>query len=501
MPLIQSRRRSSRRLSRSTKDRNSNTIVLGGFATVLLSLFIVFVGFMLAQLCIVILQPECIHRGISSASNSTDISARQSMIITPSQPKVVSEVQSTSTRAPDSAASKSGIILGARSNVAASQTQPPTIPASTLPEFPTTAKFPPQCSSEQLEALSQQLPAEGCLQWAEKAWNFDKCSFSSKTTCGNANPHWFYDFVHQLPKEETFRGIVVGCNKGYEAVELLRIASPPSDSLYDLEKWKEEFSKVEGVSKVLGEVEIDLSIECPADGKAGSNTGASGKKVHVYCIDGMPKTVDQLEKTKKALGYGSELDITRSVIGEQLNENGVPVRIADPIGAMIVGHKHWEKKCKQEPETCTIVPATSIDKFVETKPDLKATNTDVESGLNTGPPIHIMSITAEGSDYPILKGAAQNLGRIQYIDFGYHWNFRWGHYNLKDLIFRLKKKGFVCYFTGSSGEEMWRITDCWQDHYEKKYKASIGCVNANIPAAEPLLDKMEDMFLKTLERK
>ena len=81
------------------------------------------------------------------------------------------------------------------------------------------------------------------------------------------------------------------------------------------------------------------------------------------------------------------------------------------------------------------------------------------------------------------------------------WNFRWGHYNLKDLIFRLKKKGFVCYFTGSSGEEMWRITDCWQDHYEKKYKASIGCVNANIPAAEPLLDKMEDMFLKTLERK
>ena len=112
-----------------------------------------------------------------------------------------------------------------------------------------------------------------------------------------------------------------------------------------------------------------------------------------------------------------------------------------------------------------------------------------------------MSIISECSDYDILQGTANNLGRIQYLDFGYHWNFRWGHKSLKDLIFRLKKKGFVCYFTGSSGEDLWRLTDCWQDHYEIRFPATVGCVNANIPAAEPLLNEMEELFLETLKKK
>lgn len=120
---------------------------------------------------------------------------------------------------------------------------------------------------------------------------------------------------------------------------------------------------------------------------------------------------------------------------------------------------------------------------------MRATAHDPKTGLSTSPPIHFMSITAEGSDYIILKGAAKNLGRIQYIDFGYHWNWRWVRKNFKDLIFRLKKKGFVCYFAGSNGQEMWTITDCWQDHYEIKFQASVACANANIPEAEPLLKK------------
>merc|ERR1711935_727252 len=109
-----------------------------------------------------------------------------------------------------------------------------------------------------------------------------------------------------------------------------------------------------------------------------------------------------------------------------------------------------------------------------------------------------MSISAEGSDYEILKGAAQNLGRIQYIDFGYHWNWHWGSQSMQDLMYRLKKKGFVCYFTGAQG--LWRITDCWQEHYAIKFPAQVGCVNANIPEAEPLLTKMEDWFHKTLAK-
>ena len=39
----------------------------------------------------------------------------------------------------------------------------------------------------------------------------------------------------------------------------------------------------------------------------------------------------------------------------------------------------------------------------------------------------------------------------------------------------------------------------WQDHYELKFSASIGCVNSNISAAEPLLNRMERMFFDTLK--
>ena len=40
----------------------------------------------------------------------------------------------------------------------------------------------------------------------------------------------------------------------------------------------------------------------------------------------------------------------------------------------------------------------------------------------------------------------------------------------------------------------------WQEHYELRFAASIGCVNSNIPAAEPLLNRMEGIFLETLKR-
>jgi len=465
-----------------SNDSSGRTFVIGGIATALGSVFIVFVGIVLAHFCLFILQPECITKKYiaptATASASMHISRASN---------------SSGTVATLDTAPKSKFVIGVISSTINSE--PPAKEKLPPPLFPATAKFPPQCTSEQLDVLAQQLPAEGCVEKAKRPWRFMDCSFSQKTICGNANPHWFYDFVHESSNDDTFRGIVVGCNKGYEAVELLRIASPPSDkNKYNLDEWKKEFSKVDG------DEEIDHSVDCPISGATTSNTRGSKKNLHIYCIDSMPKTVAHLEKTKMALGYGDELDITKMVLGDRLEEDGINVKRHVPIAAMRYGHHHWTNECAQKPETCILVPLAPIDYFIDTKPALRATAIDTETELNTSPPIHILSIAAEGSDYEILKGAAQNLGRIQYIDFGYHWNWRWGKYSFKDLIFRLKKKGFVCYFTGAGGLDMWRITDCWQDHYDIKFPAMIGCANANIPAAEPLLEKMENIFLETLKK-
>ena len=356
--------------------------------------------------------------------------------------------------------------------------------------FPPGAKFPPQCTSEQLGVLKVQLPGDGCVQSKDRPWVYMDCSFAVATQCGNANPHWFYDFIQQDQQHEngddsTFRAIIVGCNKGYEAVELLRIASLPSnDSKYDWKAWKKHFMNVD--------TPIDESEDCPIPGKFPSNTNSDRKrKSQIYCIEGFPKTFSQLEKTKATLGYGDdELDLTNIIID---SESLGPLRVysEDPIGAVSIGYKHWKMQCRKHDEKCFDVDTIGIDDWVKTKPGL----------VEGKPPIHFMSITAEGSDYDILKGAFHNLNRIQYIDFGYNWNWKWGDKSFKNLILRLKEKGFVCYFTGSNGTDLWRITDCWQEHYEIKFAASVGCVNANIQAAEPLLNRMEGIFLETLKRK
>ena len=482
----------SKRRRNHYDDSGSTTLVVGGVGMALGSLFVVFVGFMLAHLCLIILQPECATKQYTGEGATAITAATATTTNTTIAPASIPSPFSTN--------SKPELVLGATSAIASVSEEATKFKPAVSP-FPAKAKFPPNCTSEQLDVVSEQLPPAGCLKRENKPWIYWDCSFANKTYCGNANPHWFFDFIHQSKNvDETFRGIIVGCNKGYEALELLRIVSPPSrNKTYDWKQWRDTFS---GNATDDLTAEIDLSVDCPINGKATSNTRASAtKNVHVYCIDAMPNTIDRLNRTKQELGYGDELDIVKMVVSDQVISQGIPVLVTDMIGSMAVGPYHWKRKCKKNADSdCVNVFQGSIDHLVESKPALRATTTDAETGLNTSPLIQFLSITAETSDYDVLKGAAKNLGRIQYIDFSYDWNANWTYKDLKDLIFRLKKKGFVCYFTGSNGEDMWRITDCWLDHYGLKFPASIGCTNANIPEAEPLLERMEGMFLKTLNK-
>lgn len=150
-------------------------------------------------------------------------------------------------------------------------------------------------------------------------------------------------------------------------MELLRIVSPPSENSnsYDLKTWKEEFLKVDGDD----DNEIDDEIDCPAAGTAKSNTGAaSGKKVHVYCIDGMPETVAQLETTKKALGYGDELDITKMVVGPDFLEEGYQVKITDHIAANI-GKWSARRNNKHKPTTIIVLPSPRVPSTILSIPN------------------------------------------------------------------------------------------------------------------------------------
>lgn len=122
-----------------------------------------------------------------------------------------------------------------------------------------------------------------------------------------------------------------------------------------------------------------------------------------------------------------------------------------------------------------------------------------EHNLPTGDdPVHQLSINVQGEDFAILMGASNLLKRTRYIDFEVNWMGSWQQSSLSILIRKLKARGFVCYFTGD--DMLWRVTDCWLNHYGEKNWGRLACVNAHHPDVKGVLDRMEMGFLETLKK-
>ncbi|KAL3924347.1 MAG: hypothetical protein SGILL_001099 [Bacillariaceae sp.] len=450
---------------------DEETLVVSGACTVLCALLIVAAGAGLATFFFSIYQPDCIKdlsfSGGGPVVTESVVEKEGSRRLDKQNPAVASETDKVGSK--ESSVEEKQAVDG---------------------KGDTTTKFPLQCTSEQMDVLKRQLPPGGCEARKDKPFMRMDCSFSAATSCGD-HPVWLHDFhannnvVLDDPTSERFQAIMVGCNKAYDAVDLLRLASRDSTNRYDWEKWREEFLKTDDPREQIDDGKTSCSqqfVSVPEN--------QSTQKAQVYCIEAMTKTFKQLEKTKKSIGYiDDELDLTHLAV--RLEQGDIPVYLGDPAGAVGVGPGAWRQKCVKFPNECEDVETDKIDNWITTKPNL----------ADGTAPIHYMSVTVEDNAYEVLQGAAKNLPRVQYLDLTYHWFGDWGlqKRSLKDLVFRLKKRGFVCYWPGED-DNMWRITDCYQEHYEIHYFANIACVNTNLAAAAPLADKMEDMFLKTLKK-
>lgn len=432
-------------VSGGPSDDESDVVVVTGAFTICVALLIVGAGAGLAALLFSIYQPECL--------NDLPVGAASSV--------VVKDVASKNRRLQSS------------------------------PSVSSITGLPPQCTSQQMDILEKQLPARGCELRKDRPYARKACSFSVATTCGSV-PYWLHEHIveHDFGQgEEEFTAILVGCNNANNAIDLLRLATRDSEGKsYNVQAWSDNFVSTDNPDD---KVEV-RSSECPVQ-TVSVIPGSAPQRAQIYGIEAMPKTFQQLEKTKAALGYGDELDFTHMAVA--LEPDNTRVFVEDPIAAMDVGLVTWKKACKKVPSgdpRCVDVAVDKIDNWVETKPKL---------ANNPTAPIHYMSAKVADNDYEVLKGAARTLNRVQYLDLGYNWYGDWGtsDRSLKDLMFRLKKKGFACYWPGDSGN-MWRITDCWQEHYELHFSANIACVNTNITAARPLADRMERMFQETLQK-
>eukprot|EP00980_Cylindrotheca_fusiformis_P027762 scaffold22559_cov111-Cylindrotheca_fusiformis.AAC.1 len=104
------------------------------------------------------------------------------------------------------------------------------------------------------------------------------------------------------------------------------------------------------------------------------------------------------------------------------------------------------------------------------------------------------------SDYEFLKWS-KHISKAWYLEFTLDWKGEWKKKELQEELFKtvLPSQGFVCYWAGIDNN-LWRITDCMLPHYSFLTWSNAACVNAKIPEAKKLLQKMEDTFEATLKK-
>jgi FkbM family methyltransferase len=211
------------------------------------------------------------------------------------------------------------------------------------------------------------------------------------------------------------------------------------------------------------------------------------RPARVYCIEALPSTFTALNRTVKQLGWQDSLKVHHAAMadsdGETLFPNGANMVGKEDLGMDACTQERWREQCES-------VPTYKLDTFVQ-KFVVKEAKQDDQPII-----IDFLSVDVEGFDWPVLLGATKTLQSTKYLEFEYHQVGAWKQHKLSTAITSLQQQGFVCYWAGHG--KLWRITDCWMDHYDvSKTWSNVACVN--LALAPTLALRMEGVFLKTLD--
>lgn len=335
---------------------------------------------------------------------------------------------------------------------------------------------PPVCTAVQLATILSQLPAEECEGFSHRTYtNF--CSFSYATSC--PNPTWLAEYWQQQNPSTltTPTAVYVGCNKAMDAVNTLRMIS--GQKTFDKTTWRTELfagSSRDGMQVHPGHCgqEFDEQYQIPSSLRNGSDDAK------VYCIEAMPKTAKHLNGTAHRLGWQDRLIVSNVAIS---STDGVAYFPSAKGGNEIGVENSGLADCKGASDMCSAIPQYTLDTF------------SLQEMGQSRTLIDFLSVDVEGYDWEVLKGGANFLNRVKYLEFEYNWRGLWKNQDLSSSIDYLKNTGFTCYWTGSKGH-LWRITDCWHEHYKHKFWSNIACVNSNL--AKDLAAVMEKTFHQTL---
>lgn len=324
-----------------------------------------------------------------------------------------------------------------------------------------------QCTDDIRNIIEKQLPSDKCIANENRPWT-NKCSFSFATRCPKAT--WVEDHYKLNSIElDYFIGISVGCNKGFDALDTMRMGTFDAD--LDEESWRK--ARHDEV------VDVRCGLKNYKQFEVAPNMKPRAGEMH--CIEALPTNFRTLKKTTEAMKFDKKgFIVSNLAIGGEDGKGYFP----SGDGTMEGIENLSLANCEIDTSKCSKVNIFTLDTYVEKF--VKSENA-----------INHISIDIEGFDVDALYSGNKTLDRTEYVEFEYNWMGSWSRNKLSDIIEYFDSKGFSCFWIGN--DELWRITDCWFDHYQLHYWSNVGCAHRN--RARSIYNNMELSFQRTLALK
>lgn len=348
------------------------------------------------------------------------------------------------------------------------------------------------CSEEEFKAIVQGMGMEyGMCGMNRRPW-YNRCPITQITGCPNSE--WIDDHYHRTTsvKEERreekkkFIAINVGCNKGYDAINFLRIGT--NDPSVSRDAWRNAMPESASEAVCAQDVgALDYKVPPNAD----VNEDAT-----VYCIEPVPSTYTALQEAAERTGYSQNLKVLQYAV----SENHEMTHVLFPN--FEAGQEKQEirscagkSKEKQDELKCSPVKMSSLDLIMENEHFFEEHD---DSDL-----VDLMLIDVEGWDIRVIQGGRKILERTKYVEFEYNWKGDWMKLSkskmnpLQEAITILEELHFTCYWPGQG--ELWRISSgCWNTKvYDGiPFWSNVACVN--IKHAPELSEQMEELYKKTI---
>jgi FkbM family methyltransferase len=268
-----------------------------------------------------------------------------------------------------------------------------------------------QCTDSQRQTIRSQLPPQACEEDKGK-YGGRRCSFSLATRCSDAI--WFAEFWKEAAQRGVNRptAIYVGCNKGMDAVNTLRMISENPE--FDKSVWQKEI-----LSNVLSRNQTIVPGACNQENAPqfdistlqGTARTASDSTASVFCIEAMPQTANQLNRSSHQLGWQNSFVVTNAAIS---STDGVALFPSGQAGQKIgVEHMGLGDCLRQSTKhLCAEVQQYTLDTYFD-------------KFLRKDSWIDFLSIDVEGYDWDVLMSASKALERVKYLEFEFHRVGKW----------------------------------------------------------------------------